>query len=304
MSQPLSTPAIKAQVPTNGAAAAISDSPEVVPMEDIPPEDEQPSSPEATAISTPPPRTANGSSTHSQASATAEPSSSQDCMTLSEADIYVIKRLSSRVNVLPVISRGDTMTNERLEEVKAIIRRDLKKGGVQAGSILGQLDGSDSDEDEEEEDSEEDEEDTRGPRTVVRIRSTRGTSNDKRHPLFSKRSRSRTRAALTDEDVDFELASIVFPKGVHSMRALFPFSIMSPDPVPIMRGGSGTNSSPTDGSPAPPSSYRRRSVFLDSGDHLKALRGKYTRNYRWGSVDVLSEFLEIHPLNSLNSSVM
>jgi hypothetical protein len=223
-------------------------------------------------------------------------------MTLSQADIYVIKRLSSRVNVLPVVSRSDTMTNERLEEVKATIRRDLKKGGVQVGGILGQLDDSDEDEDEEEENSDEDEEDTRGPRTVVRIRSTRGTSGDKRHPLFNKRSRSRTRAALTDEDVDFELASIVFPRGVHSMRALFPFSIMSPDPVPIMRGSPGNTysngASLADGSPAPPSSYRRRSVFLDSGDHLKALRGKYTRNYRWGSVDVLSEFLETHRFNS------
>jgi len=78
------------------------------------------------------------------------------------------------------------------------------------------------------------------------------------------------------------------------MRALFPFSIMSPDPVP-MRGGPGSASTNgngavgvADGSPAPPSSYRRRSVFLDSGDHLKALRGRYTRNYRWGSVDVLN----------------
>jgi len=233
-------------------------------------------------------------------------------MALSEADIYVIKRLSSRVNVLPVISRADTMTNERLEEVKAAIRRDLKKGGVQVGNILGQLDSSESEEeDEEDEDNGEDEEETRAPRTVVRIRTTRGTSDNTRgHPLFNKRSRSRTRAALTDEDVDFELASIVFPKGVHSMRALFPFSIMSPDPVP-MRGGPGSTNTNgngavgvADGSPAPPSSYRRRSVFLDSGDHLKALRGRYTRNYRWGSVDVLSEFPEARLVNSFYLSVM
>ena len=228
-------------------------------------------------------------------------------MTLAEADIYVIKRLSSRVNVLPVISRADTMTNERLEEVKAVIRRDLKKGGVQVGNILGQLDSSESDDDEEEEDDNgEDEEEARGPRTVVRIRPTRGTSENKSHSLFSKRSRSRTRAALTDEDVDFELASIVFPKGVHSMRALFPFSIMSPDPVPCARGGSSNangNGAVNLADPAPPSSYRRRSVFLDSGDHLKALRGKYTRNYRWGSVDVLSEFSAAHQLNLLSCYV-
>ena len=75
---------------------------------------------------------------------------SQDYMTLAEADIYAIKRLSSRVNVLPVISRADTMTNERLEEVKAVIRQDFKKGGVQVGNILGQLDNSESEDDEDE----------------------------------------------------------------------------------------------------------------------------------------------------------
>ena len=76
--------------------------------------------------------------------------SSQDYMTLAEADIYAIKPLSSRVNVLPVISRADTMTNERLEEVKAVIRQDFKKDGVQVGNILGQLDNSESEDDEEE----------------------------------------------------------------------------------------------------------------------------------------------------------
>ena len=118
------------------------------------------------------------------------------------------------------------MTNERLEEVKANIRRGLKGGGVQIGNVLGQLDSSES----------EDEEEARGPRTVVRIRLTRGTSENKGHPLFSKRSRSRPRAALTDEDVDFEPASIVFPKGMRSIRALLPFSIMSPDRPMRTRG--------------------------------------------------------------------
>jgi hypothetical protein len=60
----------------------------------------------------------------------------------------------------------------------------------------------------------EDEEEAREPQTVVRIRPTRGTSENKSHSFFSKRSGCRTRAALTDDDVDFELASIVFPKGV------------------------------------------------------------------------------------------
>ena len=77
----------------NGVPAATTDSAELSPTEDAPAEDEPPPSPEAIATPT---SCTNGPSTLS----------SQDYMTLAEADIYVIKRLSSRVNVLPVISRA------------------------------------------------------------------------------------------------------------------------------------------------------------------------------------------------------
>lgn len=192
------------------------------------------------------------------------------------------------------------MTNERLEEVKSIVRRDLKKGGFSTNGILGQLDTSGSDEEAESENGDGDDDDegeeeddaSRSPRTVVRIRSTRGGPELKHHASFSQRSRSRTRAALTDEDMDFELTGAIFPKGVRSIRALFPFAVMSPDPVPSISSANGHTSSgatPNTSAP-PPSAYRRRSVTLDATDHLKEMQGKYTRNYRWGSVDVLSEF--------------
>lgn len=264
--------------------------------------DEPPYSPEVHAISTPPPTNTNGHSVPPPGKA--ENGSSEEYMALSDADVYVIKRLSTRVNVLPIISRADTLTNERLEEVKSIIRRDLKKGGFSTSGILGQLDSSGSDEeadsdnvdgDEDDDDEGEDDEDaSRSPRTVVRIRSTRGGPELKHRTSFSQRSRSRTRAALTDEDMDFELTGAIFPKGVRSIRALFPFAVMAPDPVPSIssanaNGHASYGTTPTT-SPPPPSAYRRRSVTLDATDHLKELQGKYTRNYRWGSVDVLSEF--------------
>lgn len=41
------------------------------------------------------------------------------------ADLRVIRRLSERVNVLPIIARADILTDEKLNAVKLAIRRDL-----------------------------------------------------------------------------------------------------------------------------------------------------------------------------------
>lgn len=53
--------------------------------------------------------------------------------TLPPADIAAIRRLSGRVNVLPVIARADTLSNDRLAAVKLAIRRDLAEAGIGFG---------------------------------------------------------------------------------------------------------------------------------------------------------------------------
>ncbi|OBZ71217.1 Septin spn6 [Grifola frondosa] len=53
--------------------------------------------------------------------------------TLPASDIAIIRRLSSRVNVLPVIACADTLTNDRLTAVKLAIRRDLADAGIGFG---------------------------------------------------------------------------------------------------------------------------------------------------------------------------
>ncbi|KIJ62639.1 hypothetical protein HYDPIDRAFT_94135 [Hydnomerulius pinastri MD-312] len=53
--------------------------------------------------------------------------------TLPPAEINTIRRLSARVNVLPVIARADTLTNDRLTAVKMAIRRDLAEAGIGFG---------------------------------------------------------------------------------------------------------------------------------------------------------------------------
>ncbi|KAG6854646.1 hypothetical protein C0991_003294 [Blastosporella zonata] len=53
--------------------------------------------------------------------------------TLPAIEIETIRRLSARVNVLPVIARADILSNERLAAVKVAIRRDLAEAGIGFG---------------------------------------------------------------------------------------------------------------------------------------------------------------------------
>jgi hypothetical protein len=49
------------------------------------------------------------------------------------ADVAAIRRLSNRVNVLPVVARADTLTDARLSAVKLAVRRDLADAGIGFG---------------------------------------------------------------------------------------------------------------------------------------------------------------------------
>lgn len=53
--------------------------------------------------------------------------------TLPTAEINTIRRLSARVNVLPVVARADLLSNDRLAAVKMAIRRDLAEAGIGFG---------------------------------------------------------------------------------------------------------------------------------------------------------------------------
>jgi len=48
-------------------------------------------------------------------------------------DINAIRRLSVRVNVLPVIARADLLSNYRLAQLKLAVRRDLADAGIGFG---------------------------------------------------------------------------------------------------------------------------------------------------------------------------
>lgn len=58
-------------------------------------------------------------------------------LTLPQTDISAIRRLSARVNVLPVIARADMLSTDRLAAVKIAVRRDLAAAGIGFGIFDG-----------------------------------------------------------------------------------------------------------------------------------------------------------------------
>lgn len=82
------------------------------------------------------PRARNGSFSQPDEPVILEPPVNNPYMlraVLPKQDITAIRRLSGRVNVLPVISRADVLSNERLAAIKVAIRRDLAEAGIGFG---------------------------------------------------------------------------------------------------------------------------------------------------------------------------
>lgn len=168
---------------------------------------------------------------------------------LPQAEINVIRTLSSRVNVLPVIARADTLTNDRLAAIKMAIRRDLAEAGIGFGIF---------------------DLDTHSPSNG---------DNKAFNGLPNGSSSSPSSSSPT---------SPVTPSFLR-----LPYALISPDcyshsdgvnrPAParhelVLQYTPGRPSSPND--PA-----------------TKLVRGKFTRSYRWGFLDVLdpnhSDFLAL-----------
>lgn len=181
---------------------------------------------------------------------------------MNPAEIRVIKRLASRVNVLPVIARSDSLTESRLRAVKRTVRRELIAAGVGFGvfspstvganvsnGAAGQGDAASEaetptkatgvttagDAEGEEEDAEED----RQARPVIRIRARKSFTG-------TERSRSRRRRSGLDEpspergDEDGEQpplpdgSSAITATGSRlskaALEAILPFAFVSPQP--------------------------------------------------------------------------
>ena len=173
---------------------------------------------------------------------------------MSPVEIRVIRRLSARANVLPVIARADSLTDETLSAVKETIRRDLKTAGLDFGvfgparaakdemkkvnghesvngseSITEELNGVEEAEDSDDSDVSEE----RPSRPVIKLR-------PRRHSVRVSRSRSRRDlkfaadregAALPSLDRD-SIANVRFSAHIvakKNLTSLLPFALIAPE---------------------------------------------------------------------------
>ena len=173
---------------------------------------------------------------------------------MSPVEIRVIRRLSARANVLPVIARADSLTDETLSAVKETIRRDLKTAGLDfgvfgpartakdemkkvnghksvngSGSINEELNGVENAEDSDDSDIPEE----RPSRPVIKLR-------HRRHSVRVSRSRSRRDlksaadregVALPSLDRD-SIANVRFSAHIvakKNLTSLLPFALIAPE---------------------------------------------------------------------------
>ncbi|KIK52068.1 hypothetical protein GYMLUDRAFT_64471 [Collybiopsis luxurians FD-317 M1] len=244
-------------------------------------------------------------------------------LTMSPAEIRVIRRLAARCNVLPVIAKADSLTDDALVGAKEAIRRSLAEAGIDFGvfepsqkpestpkkSRSTRFISDDTNEGEGEEEDEDDEE--RQSRPVIKLR---------RPKVGRTLSRSRSRRDLSQAAQDEHrptspgmesIASVRFSAHIVAkpdLTTLMPFAIIAPESSKRSRRNLSTDdqmlktapNSPLqqsedghapsiDALPIPPTpesvhSGRRSSWLQGEPENLK---GVFLRKFRWGIVDVL-----------------
>ena len=173
-----------------------------------------------------------------------------DELTMSPADIDVMKRLAKKTNLLPVIARADSLTDTMLAAVKRVIRKDLLAAGLDFGVFAPAAatdapspahgagaqqpkdrDGSNAQQD----DDEDDEQEERRSRPVIKIKAARNIFK------FRTSSRSRSRLDLTETGDEPSTADALDNESVANVRfsastvakadlaGLLPFALIAPE---------------------------------------------------------------------------
>ncbi|KAI0670848.1 hypothetical protein C8Q78DRAFT_1069577 [Trametes maxima] len=173
---------------------------------------------------------------------------------LPSTDIAAIRRLSARVNVLPVVACADTLTTDRLTSVKMAIRRDLAEAGIGFGifdldiPLYAQLESK-----------------------VMKHKSENGYMKHLNGANNSPPSTPITPTLLR-----------------------LPFSLISPD---IYSHSDGVARSPLSRSELMHQYSPSKRMAPKTQSVPKVVPGKFVRNYRWGSLDVMDashcEFLHL-----------
>lgn len=178
-------------------------------------------------------------------------------LTMSPADINVIQRLSKRANVLPVVARADSLTNDKLCAIKKVIRRDLAGAGLDFGvfgpakseaeretlkpdqtakvngngnGVNGHHDKRQSSDTEEEK---EDEPEERRSRNIIKLRPVRlpkiGRSRSRSRLELSEAVNGPAAADITDNE---SIASVRFSAQIIAKMDLndsMPFALIAPE---------------------------------------------------------------------------
>lgn len=253
-------------------------------------------------------------------------------MSLSPADIAVMRRLMKKTNILPIIARADSLTDDKLAAIKRVVRRDLEAAGLDLGvfaptkeetrgrSARSNGNGAApeptrqaSDDTQEDEDDEDDEpEEERSARTVIKLKPSRNPFK-----RWSSRSRSRTRLELAEQVDEPATVDIMDNESVAHVRFsaarvaktdladMLPFAIIAPENSKRRRQRQAqlalaaaaltddrqsidvaAQSEDAHGAPSVVS-HASKNVPLLAGPP-EDLRGVFVRQFRWGTVDVLS----------------
>lgn len=263
-------------------------------------------------------------------------------LTMNPAEIRVIKRLAARVNVLPIVARADSLTDDKLAAIKRAIRRDLSAAGISFG-VFDSLDPT-----------------LNAPKTqrkakglaaaATELGETFADDNEEdapkvpviqiKKPRFGSLTRSRSKRNLQELDADMfgesrqpnvhadRPGSVTLDAAVTKNALVLPFAIVAPEPQRSKRSkkkavNGTTNGATTNGAdhadasadesveghtPGTSREERRRSTgaisvssvppspttdhaetglpYMLSPQHI-AMRGRFVRRYRWGTIDVL-----------------
>ena len=183
-------------------------------------------------------------------------------LTMNPADIRVIQRLSKKANILPIVARADSLTNDKLTSIKKVIRRDLDAAGLDFGvfgpindplgtakpegtepttngvvhtnGTSGHVRNSSEGDAKDKDDTPLDAPEERPSRAVIKLRPSR-------HPKPRRASHSRSRLELSESANEPQAAEIIDTESVASVRLsaqivgkadlgeMLPFAVIAPE---------------------------------------------------------------------------
>ena len=249
-------------------------------------------------------------------------------LTMLPSELRTIKRLSQRMNVLPIVGCADSLTDERLDAVKEAIRSDLAVAGLDFGvfgppkfdrdpaqnghSITINLPKANAPrraDDDSDDDDEEEEEDDRKSRGVIRLKTSRYPNTRRSH---SRTRRDTSYSYTGDSDgvqngvcppEEDSVATVRFSASRFQrmdLSEILPFALISPEVMPDRalsrrptRDGSGSeNGDETPKRRSPVSPVNGNGQAYSNTTYLDGppadLRGVFVRKFRWGTIDVLN----------------